>query len=72
MYSCKKCGTCEFQQVTTVNQPIQGYPMVTNTTQEACGDDYDKLKGFSHTKSTTNSGGLIITTSITRKACYDK
>lgn len=70
-FSCKKCGTCQFEQRTTINQTNPSYPMVTNIEQEACGDDYKEMKKATTTKSTTNSGGLIITTTITKKSCQD-
>jgi hypothetical protein len=57
---CKKCATCTQTLTTSVNVSTPGYPQITQTTFEACGDDLKAVDGKT-TTSTSSSGGITAT-----------
>ena len=65
--SCKKCATCTQTITTDVNVSTPGYPQITESTFEACGDDLNAVNGKTIT-STSSSGG-ITATATSRTVC---
>ena len=61
--SCKKCANCTQTVTTSVNVSTPGYPQITKTTFEACGDDLEAVDGKT-TTSTSSSGGITATATI--------
>lgn len=50
LQSCKKCGTCYYTYTITPEKPENGYPKVTEYSEDACGDDYKEMRKFDDDK----------------------
>ncbi len=65
--NCQKCATCTMTTTTSVNVNTPGYPQVTKTTFEACGQDLSDVNGKTTTASSTVDG--ITATSVAKTVC---
>ncbi len=66
-YSCQKCMTCVQTTTTSVNVQVSGYPQVTRSSFDACGDELKSVNGKTITASSTYDG--ITATSVTKTIC---
>lgn len=70
--SCKKCGTCYFEEKTTISPSAPSYPKTREFYQDYCGDDYKEARKFKPTSaSAQDGGGNTLTTTISLKRCED-
>jgi hypothetical protein len=65
--SCQKCATCTMTTTTSVNVNTPGYPQVTKSTFEACGQDLSDVNGKTTTASSTVDG--ITATVVSKTVC---
>lgn len=70
LYSCKKCGTCQFTTTTKSSPSIQGYPITVTSETSACGDDYNQMLDFKPQTTTAKSGNYTITTTTKKDWCH--
>jgi hypothetical protein len=61
---CNKCQTCTETVTTSVNVQVPGYPQVSKTTYEACGEQLKAVNGKTTTATSTVDG---ITATVTSK-----
>lgn len=54
--SCKKCAQCTMTTTMDVDIPFPGFPQVSTSTFEACGDDLKAVDGQTTTSTTTMMG----------------
>lgn len=62
---CNKCQTCTETVTTTVNVQVPGYPQVSKTTFEACGEQLKAVNGKTTTATSTVDGISATVTSKT-------
>lgn len=68
--ACQKCGTCTTTTVIEANPPTTGYPQTSTSTSHLCGDEFEKMDGFSQVTSST-SGDVTVTITTTAKCLKD-
>lgn len=66
-FGCQKCMTCVQTTTTSVNVQVPGYPQVTRSTFEACGDELKSVNGKTITATSTYDG--ITATAVTKTIC---